>query len=145
MITNRAILGFFVVLIAIILGIILIRRNPNFLARFRGTTPTPTPTVGLVIPTAGTSTGSVTTTQSGAGQPLGLTACSSQTMNNCTIDTPVCGWERVEAGGTTAQRSLTYRSACAYCKLYNSSGVLNLGEENYYALGYSTGACTATK
>lgn len=144
MISNKAILGFFVVLLLIVGAIVVVRRNPNLLTRFRTTTNqtsgrnvSPTPTKAQV---AGT------TTTTGGNQPAGLTACIPELKSQCSNgEAPVCGWERVITGGAETTRSLTFKSACNYCKLYGADDVLDLGDEKYYPLGYSVGACTASK
>jgi hypothetical protein len=140
MVTNKAILGFFVVLIAIVLTIILVRRNPNFIARLRGTSNTPT--------TEGTPTRTPSATGEVVGQPAteGRTACTTELKAACSsTGSPVCGYEKVVTADDESTRTLTYKSACSYCSLYGTDDVLDLGEEKYYPLGYTPGACSDTK
>jgi hypothetical protein len=141
MITNKSILGFFVVLVAIVVMIVLVRKNSNFLSRFRGT---PTPTQNQLV--------STNPTQSPDGQNIeqgtqnGLIACTSELKSACTSQvSPVCGSERVQAEDINTTRSLTFKNACTYCSLYGTDDVLQLGDEKYFPLGYTNGGCTLTK
>ncbi len=143
MITNKAILGFFVILILVVLAVVVVRRNPNFLARFTNRT---NPNIELNVnasPTPSQVAGSTTTSP---GQSSGLIQCTPELKSACAEnDMPVCGQERVVVDGTETTRSLTFKSACSYCKLYGTDDVLDLGDEKYYPLGYTAGACTVSK
>lgn len=141
MITNKSILGFFVVLIAIIAIIVLLRKNSNFLARFRGIV---TPTQKQLVVVKPTETSDDQTI--GQGTQNGLIACTQELKNACnTQGSPVCGSERIQSEEINTTRSLTFKSACSYCSLYGQDNVLDLGDEKYFALGYTNGACSATK
>lgn len=147
MVTNKAILGFFVVLIIVIVAIVLVRRNPNFMARFRSGS---TPTIGKTLtptkpPTKNTNiTGTVAGTDMTSGITSGVTLCTNELKSRCNAqESPVCGTERVVVSGAESTRSLTFKSACTYCSLYGSDDVLDLGDEKYYPLGYTAGACAA--
>lgn len=141
MVTNKAILGFLVVLIMVIGAVMIARRNPNFLARLRRTPPTPTSQ--QTVPTQMEQ--GVQTTQTPL-PPSAIKACSDQLIASCSdTQTPVCGSERVvSSDGTELRRSLTYRNACAYCKLYGQSKVLDLGDAKYYPEGYTEGMCVSS-
>jgi len=143
MVTNKAILGFFVILILVILSIVLVRRNPNFMARFRN--PKNTTSNEQVFPTQ-TPTTSENGSVGGAQAPSGLSACTAELKAKCDAqESAVCGLEKVVVGGAESTRSLTFKSACAYCSLYGTDDVLDLGDEKYFPLGYTPGACAVTK
>ena len=140
MVNNRAILGFFVILLLIIGAVLFFRRNPNLFSRVRNTT---------------NQVGTTATPTSAAGTPAttspvtGSNSCSADVLNQTCSDQPeniVCGVERIVAeNGTETTRSLQYRNACSYCKLYGQASVLDLGDTKYYPLGFTPGACGATK
>lgn len=143
MVTNKAILGFFVVLIVVVLTIVLIRRNPNFMARFRSPN---TPNSNQEVSPTQTPTGSENGAVAGSQTPTGLTVCTPELKARCNAqEASVCGYEKVVVAGAESTRALTFKSACAYCSLYGTDDVLDLGDEKYYPLGYAPGACTATK
>ena len=144
MVTNKAILGFFVVLIVVVLAIVLVRRNPNFMAQFGRDTENTTNEEVTPTQTAGTNNGSGSVV--GAEVPSGRTICTAELKARCSAaEAPVCGYEKVVTNEGESTRALTYKSACAYCSLYGTDDVLDLGDEKYYPLGYTPGVCVVTK
>jgi len=147
MVNNRAIIGFIVLIILIIVGVVIVQRNTEFISRLRSIfNRTSTQTSQT---TSGTDTVSSGVTPEDTVAQAGYQACSPELLSQSCTNTPetvVCGAEKVvDENNNESTRAMDYPSACSYCKLYGSSGVLKLGTTSYYPLGYTPGFCSASK
>lgn len=82
------------------------------------------------------------TVSSENGTEMNLNSCTAEILaQNCSAveKQPVCGYEQVV--GRESTRSLDYISACHYCSLYGSDGVLDMGDYQVRGLGYKEGSC----
>lgn len=138
--TRSIIVGIIAVVIIAAIGWTVAKRLPKISlletikSRFTKTeniTPAPTGTFGG---------GTIADANSGAEE--NLKSCTAEILSqNCSAveKTPVCGYESVI--GRESARSLDYVSACHYCKLYGSDGVLDMGDYQIQGLGYTEGPC----
>lgn len=139
---NKALLGFFVVLFLILVGLYTFRSKLSFspFRLFKNTSAQNTPTPTEQNPVAGQQP---ETGMSGAAR----ISCTPEmfTQDCASVEqVPVCGYERiVSPDGTAIIRSIDYISACHYCKLYAPDNKLEMGDETVYPLGYEAGSCTA--
>jgi hypothetical protein len=74
-----------------------------------------------------------------------LSACTTAIYEqNCALaeQSPVCGYEKiVDNSSVEGSRKLDYISACHYCRLYSPDGMLSMGDQTIYPLGFESGAC----
>lgn len=140
--TRSIIVGIIAVVIIAAIGWTVAKRLPKISlpetikSRFSNTEKvSPTPT-GM----PGTFGGG--TVSSGNGTEMNLNSCTDEILTQNCADVEkqaVCGYEQV--AGRDSSRSLDYISACHYCSLYGSDGILDMGDYQVRGLGYTEGSC----
>lgn len=168
---NKALLGLFVVLIAIFAFLYFMRTrvdllgfgNFSFVKSFQSQEKVATDSGSLKPANDAEATTSADGEVAGTSEEYrelpeqtpetGTTSEQTDEVFNCSLEmyakncaehqhVPVCGHERVvTANGDSSTRALTYISACHYCRLFSPDGHLVMGDRTVHAAGYEAGAC----